>query len=77
MQDQLSLQIIETACVFVCTPLNLQVSLQTIQAGRQFGLSALLLCPLVWELASTLPQKIMLWNIGTLAIFTFTYFSRL
>ena len=39
---QRPVQTIETACVFVCTPLNLQVSLQTIQAGRQFGLLALL-----------------------------------
>ena len=33
----------------------------TIQAGRQFGLSTLLWCSLVWELASPLPQKIVLW----------------
>ena len=36
-------------------------STNPVQASRQFGQSALLLCSLAWELASPLPQKIMLW----------------
>ena len=46
-------------------PMNGLIGLQAIQAadhsGGQFGLSALLLCSLVSELASPLPQKKTLW----------------
>ena len=48
MQDQVSLQTIKTAGAFVCTLLNLQVSVQAIQSANHSGWQT------VWSVSSSL-----------------------
>ena len=54
MQDQVSLQTIKTACVFVFTPLNLQVSLQAIQSADHTG----------WQTVWSVNSSLMLIGLG-------------